>query len=664
MPQGFNRSERYLSPSAAGQMVAREGKDFSYKYPFELDLKPGSTFHQVLADELLDRAIGSQNVMSQRYESWNTIDNLCRAYVTPDDVEKYERASRDEEDRNTGPFMITLPHMFANKEALLTYLTGVFLVDDYFQYEGVGPEDVVGGILMQHLVQQQCVRAGAEVNLHVQWDDALSYGMGVLAPRWDVKFGYKSVSKDNGYFDLTGEYIDLGSETVREKQVVWEGAIFDNIDPYKYFPDPKVAAHEVDKMEFVAWLTHETYESLLMQEQVGEDELFNVKYLKFIRGESRFSGHESERGDGAIDDAVGSNKSVDNKVYVLNFYWWLIPAEYGLGDSDEPELWSFKLANDGVLIKAKPLDLDHNRIPISVTVPDPRGYTACPVSRLEMLYPIQWTMDWYNNTHMLALSKSVNNQMLVDPFWVNMPDVYANSNVIRTRRATWGRGVEGAMKQMQAYDYTKGYSSEAMMLADMMERTSGANTGLQGMLDSNAPERRTAREFDRTMNSAEAKAGKIAKMIHATGHRQLGYLLAHHTKQFMSKETWVKLVGNWESQLMAEYGVEIDPIRGDRAKVSKDMIDVDFDLLPVEGRLPGSMDAQLAVNLLQLASSNPILAQHVDVVRYYASVARRAGEKNMAQFIRVAPTEDVVNEQQAGNLVPLPRTGQTAGVRG
>jgi len=657
-------ASRYYTPASMSEAIARSGKKYSYSYPYNLDFKPTDSLHQKIADELLAKATGSLNVMSQRYSSWNTIDNLCRAYVTPDDVDKFERGTRTDTDQEQGPFIITLPHMFANKEALLTYLTSVFLNDYYFQYEGIGPEDTVGALLIQHLVQQQCLRAGAEINLHVQWDDALSYGIGVIAPRWEVKYGYKTQVVPEGYFDPTGLWISLGETTTREKQITWEGAAFDNIDPYKYFPDPKVAAHEVDKMEFVAWLTTETYESLLSQEQRGEDELFNVKYLKHCVAGSKFAGANSNRGSGSTDENSGGDKALDNTIYVLNFYWWLIPSDYDLGDSDEPELWAFKLANDSILIKAKPVDLDYNGIPISVAVPDPRGYTACPVSRLEMLYPLQWTLDWYNNTHMLSLSKSIHNSVLVDPFWVNMPDLYNNSNVITTRRGTWGKGVDGAMKELPANDFTRGHVADAALLADIMERVSGANQGMQGYLSDSAPERRTASEFSRTMNSAEAKAGKMAKMIHASGHRQLGYLLAHHTKQFMTKETWVKLMGTWERQLLMEYGYPMERISQDKAMVTRDSIDIDFDLVPIEGRLPGSMDSQLAMNLLQLASSNPLLAQSVDLIRLFASVARRAGEKNISQFIRIAPTEEVQNEVAAGNLAPLPRVREGSGVRG
>jgi len=132
----------------------------------------------------------------------------------------------------------------------------------------------------------------------------------------------------------------------------------------------------------------------------------------------------------------------------------------------------------------------------------------------------------------------------------------------------------------------------------------------------------------------------------------------------MTNETWVKLMGTWERQLLMEYGYPQDRLVQDRALVTKDSIDVDFDLVPMEGRLPGSMDPQLAVNLLQLASSNPILFQQVDILRLFASVARRAGEKNINQFIRVAPTEEVQNAVTAGNLAPLPRVREGASVRG
>ena len=79
MARGRNKAT--ITPSTAAAMIAGQERKYNYTYPFDLDLRPDSKLHREIGDELLERAIGSQRVMSQRYDSWNAIDNLCRAYV-------------------------------------------------------------------------------------------------------------------------------------------------------------------------------------------------------------------------------------------------------------------------------------------------------------------------------------------------------------------------------------------------------------------------------------------------------------------------------------------------------------------------------------------------------------------------------------------------------
>ena len=55
--------------------------DYSDVYPEGVDLTPGSEIHNRLVDEILHRASDSHDIMSQRYDSWNKIDEVLTAYI-------------------------------------------------------------------------------------------------------------------------------------------------------------------------------------------------------------------------------------------------------------------------------------------------------------------------------------------------------------------------------------------------------------------------------------------------------------------------------------------------------------------------------------------------------------------------------------------------------
>jgi len=107
--------------------------------------------------------------------------------------------------------------------------------------------------------------------------------------------------------------------------------------------------------------------SLLMLEEDNQKEYFNVKYLKALADNGRsFLMNKDDTGRygkyGNNDNHYGVNKPID----IIHMYVRLIPESKGLSRNSRPEIWLFSLAADQVVIRAQPLNLDHNMFPVTV----------------------------------------------------------------------------------------------------------------------------------------------------------------------------------------------------------------------------------------------------------------------------------------------------------
>ena len=81
------------------------------------------------------------------------------------------------------------PYTYAIKETLVTYAMSALVQDPIFRYEGSGPEDTIGALIMEQKIQKDCQKAKVELALHTMFSDAFSYGIGVGAPSWYERRG-------------------------------------------------------------------------------------------------------------------------------------------------------------------------------------------------------------------------------------------------------------------------------------------------------------------------------------------------------------------------------------------------------------------------------------------------------------------------------------------
>jgi len=636
--------------------------DLGYSYPRGISMRPDSPEHQKLVKEVYVRALESSNEMSKRYDSWKKVDKTLTAYVKLDDS---EQTIKDADDRK--PVSIVVPYSYATLETILTYFTTAFLESPIFRYEGSSPEDIVGAILMEKVIEQHVNNFKVALNLHTMFRDSLSYGMGIVSPTWDRKWGWKTVVQDSGFMSsLFARFISTGPKKDREESILYEGNRLKNIDPYRYLPDPNVPIHDVQQGEFVGWIESTNYMKLIELEK-NDPDVFNVKYLKGMTGDtgkSQFNKSKTESGRSdrfnlTTQMAASSTSPID----VIWMYWTLIPKDQKLGTGEYPEKWLIGLAADKVVICAKPLSLNHDMYPVAVCAPDYDGYSATPVSRLELMYGMQEALDWLFNSHISNVRKAINDMLIVDPSLINMADLEdpRPGKLIRMRRAAWGRGVENAVKQLQVADITRNHIGDAASIIDYMQRTSAATDSLSGMVRKSG-ERVTAEESKSTRSSALSRLTKAAKIASLQAMRDIGYMFAVHTQQLMKQDTYVKAVGQWPDVLMQEYVAA--NARAGRIKVTPFDLIVEYDVMIKDGSVQGSEYADSWIEVFRVLTQQPVLFQSFDMVRIFKHIARIMGAKDINEFVMQTGMPPAVNAQlmgqdqidqgvQQGNVVPI-----------
>ncbi len=631
-------------------------KDLGYKYPKGLPLLPGSTLHKKIVTEVMNRAEDSWSVMSRRHPTWNEIDQTLTAYMTLDEE---EQTVKNKDSRK--PVSIVVPYSYATLETLLTYWVATFLTLPYFHYEGVTVDDIVGTMMLEKVIELQCINNKVGLSLHTQFRDSLTYGFGVTAPIWTEKWGWRT-------------YLDEAGVKQRSRERLFEGNRLENIDPYLYLPDPSVPIHEPQKGEFVGWIQRTNYMSLLDEEFNSDGEMFNVRYLKGQDGISTllktdYSDREkSVGGDGRSSMAHTSVTPID----VIWMYIKLVPddSEWRLANRNYPEKWLFGVAADSVVIAAMPLGLDHDMYPVSVCVPDYDGYSVSPVSRMEIIHGLQGILDFLFSSHVTNVRKAINDMIIVDPFLVNMGDMKnpKPGKLIRTRRAAWGRGVDKVAMQLQVNDITRNNMIDSNIVMDVMQRTSSATDIVQGIMRSGG-ERRSATEARDAKMGALSRIAKSTKIASLMTMYDLGYMFASQTQQLASKESYINLT-KYQQELVEEYGIDLSANKGG-IKINPNDLLIKYNTIVHDGTTEFGEFAQEWVQLYQILATNPAVGAGFDMVRIFKHLARLMGAKTINEFVQKGGSvkiqtmqDDMVKaEVQKGNMKAIDMGGMmNAGV--
>jgi hypothetical protein len=247
--------------------------------------------------------------------------------------------------------------------------------------------------------------------------------------------------------------------------------------------------------------------------------------------------------------------------------------------------------------------------------------------------------------------------LVVDPYLVNIEDLKdpEPGKLIRLRRPAWGRGVDKVVQQLAITDITRANIADSAYITQWMDRISGADQSMQGALRMSGPERLTMGEFQGTRSSAVSRLQRLAMLIGVQFMQDIGTLFAAHTQQYMSQDTYVKIVGKYEQQLNSVFG------KKERVRVTPYDLAISYDLIVRDGSIPGGNFSQSWIELFKVIGTTPELMQQFDITRIFMYIANQFGAKNVEDFkrtvdqtnVNVLPDNVVESQAKAGNFVPV-----------
>lgn len=611
-------------------------------------LKPGSEHHQFVLDYLLDRLNYSERTMSQFYSRWNASEKKIQAYIN---LPNYENQLAQMNKTGMPPQVtdIIVPYSYATIWTIVTYLIHTFAGQKpIFQVSAYKAESVKAASYMETLLQYNADHERL-ILAFIQWFlDAETYGVGAIRTLWRVEKSNRTVWRSDSAGGLVMPGAPKMNMRVREQKTVFEGNQIMSIDPFMFFPDPRVAMSEVNKKgEFVFWRSYEGRHKLLKEQALG-----NIMHVGAVgelpRGaaEGEGSGKSMRSLTAAGTAAPGDPSGRDSRAHP--FYQIdqgtveIIPKDLKLSDSEVPQKWLFSIANKSQIIQAEPLDCDHDKHPISVIEPSSFGYAFGQPGTQDFLGPIQDTLSWFVNSHIHNVRSALNNMFVVDPSMVEMQDLKnpGPGKIIRTKRAAMGVDVKTILQQLNVADVTQNHMASMEIFLRMGDTLASVNDNLRGIQDSGG--RKTATEVRTAGEAGASRLAARARYISAQGMVDLAEQMSLNMQQFLTMEFYLQVVG----AKGMEAPVPINP----------EMIAGDFYYPVNDGTLPLDKTAILGVwkEIWLAIVGNPLLSQQYDGGKIFEYIAELGGAKNIGQFrIQTAPDGQVAEGAASGQLAPL-----------
>ena len=625
------------------------------RYPRGLDLNPDSELHQQLLSYLMVRAKASNDEMQKRHHKWRELDRKLTGYIDLSEA-KFDDTYTDQDIQDAEPHKpvsIVLPQSYATKDVFLTHMVSTYFNHPVFRYESfVDPSDTIGNIILEAVVDYQVRKERLTLPIYTCLGDDITYGFGGVAHSWITRRGFRTRK---------------GAAT--QEVVRYNGNTMDALDPYNTLPDINYPVQDTHKHRYFGWVERKDFFGMLEMERDSEN-IFNVEYLRKAQtGKSVFF-NDTESVTGRYDQTMLARDNLIGLAAPFDVMWMyakVIPSEFGLGAETYPEWWMFGVGADRVIIAASPISLDLNRVPVSVSATGSDGHSILSPSLLEIDFPMQHAMDWLWASRVTNIRKAINNMWVADPSLINMDDLVDTraGMIARLRPSAWGRGLlRDALEQIPVADVTANHIGDINFLKQMRDEFSGRGPQSRGVQERKGS-RVSAQEARSTRIAGLSRNEKTAWLFGVQFMQNAGEWLASNTLQFMNEEQYVRITGDYERVLMAEYGETpgLDLQRnaqGTFAKVNFAELDVNYDVAVSDGSLPSGEFADVWERLVNNSASHPELFQSLDFTRIWLHTARLLGAKNPQAFLKkadiqpeVRPDAEVEAGAQAGNLVPV-----------
>jgi hypothetical protein len=632
--------------------------------------------HEKLISKLKCWIQESKSHINQRSDDWEQVDEHMRLYL---DLSRPARAGdkgyvygEDGKTIKENPWdrMVCIPLTYSTILTRLVHMFGIFTkTDPFFHLRPSGGEDKRMARIHEIVMNRDAMLSKMPLTIWQTILDAEKYGFGIWYDTWADKHGW--VTKPPTYNPAIRSSLPPQLQHLAEKSRSWERLYewnrYQSVDPHCFLPDPGApsildpqAGTRCGHWEITNWIN------------LSEKDLKRRNGPYFNLDLARKAGVASARGRkqaGKMSEGTSGERieQMYPDLEVQHLQVKIIPKELGLSDVTYPEIWWFSTAEEDVIIRAHPSPYDHNEFTYSVGASDPDFSAPFMPGMGQQLIGGQNIVNWFFNSHMANIRKTVNDQVVYNDNLIEESDILSPGPARHIRLTSRGKqlhergllGIEQMYSQFRLTDVTQIHLTAAGEIIKQMQTMAATPDPVTGMP---LPTKRTLGEIEQVSGSAIARIQASAELL---DHQIIATAAARHIvnrQQWTSAEQVIRIAGRLAEELETEeLIVRPEDLWGRYDYVAK---------TPSMASDPARSNAlwgsllQVLGSAPQLLEPDPLTGKQIDAHAVFNEFVRSAGVNYFEDFYREAPMlpqggVDVMDDEQVqngvdrGNLVPV-----------
>ncbi|MCA3717447.1 MAG: hypothetical protein IM674_04255, partial [Brevundimonas sp.] len=583
----------------------------------------------------------SHSRISKRYDHWKEVDRAHDVYVPPEATKFREKA--------------VISDTRAVADTVLTYMMSALTGrNPMFQLEGETREARRAAAINERLLHSQMRKTGGEARIAQLLNDGIRYGFAPTKVLWEPKR--------------------------RHNRII-------NFDPRRVFPDPRIQWGDFEAMQFCGFVSWGAFDA------IARSGLYPklAKYPALRRSPQgitttwKSNEWNREEGRGLAIDPNAPNRNSDTfqqdfrfynlgKQRVLNELWVrLVGPEVNLPGLEE--LWLIVTILDEevcVRFQANPYGRLIPAVFGGFFFDSNKSYSQ---GLYDLILPMHNIATWLLRSRVDNVQAALNNLIFADPTRINVPDL-VNRNPFGVVRTMPGVNPGEGIFVAQVPDVTRGHWGDIASLADLKQRVAAASDAQQGMPTADGV--RTATEIARLTQLGSQRLGVISRIQSATTIRPLVHMMVSNLQDAIDYE------GSMKVDPYNQPGILNDMVRAGYVEFTASDLQGPIEYLVIDGTLPTepTRSPESWLNALQVLQ-NAGLGQEYNLGLFAEEAIRGFGIHDLDRFrvapeqqgtlpnqqldllarmgqANVQPQDQIMNEVQKGNLVPMPMA-QTRG---
>jgi hypothetical protein len=587
-----------------------------------------------LVDWVRSATLMSYRKISKRYDHWLEADRAHDVYVRPDATDFREKA--------------VIADTRAIADTVLTYMMAALAGrNPMFQLEGLNRKSRNASLILERVLHQQMRRTAGEARIAQCLLDSIRYGFAPTKLIWDAKSNQNHII---------------------------------NFDPRRVFPDPRVHWGDWEKMQYCVFTDFVSFPALLQTGLYPKLREYPQLRHRLTTNKVGWEAHrwhqEAGRGLSIDPSSPLSRERMNHTFFTLGDSrvideCWVRLAGYEIGVPTIDQIWMVvTILDENVVIRCQ-LNPYGQQFPMVMGSLFNDSHKNYGQSLYDILLPLHDIATWLLRSRIDNVQAALNNLIFVDPTQVSVSDLIDRNpwGVVRTLPGSKpGDGVFIA----QVPDVTRGHWNDIAALSDLKQRVSAASDAQQGMPTADV---RTATEIQRLTQLGSQRLGVLSRVASANYIRPLVRMMVANIQDALVYNGSVKVpednMPNALAPMVQDGYLDFD--------VTKDL-QGEIDYLVIDGTLPlePTRNAETWVNMLQIINQTGLNMEY-NVGQMAEEAIRAMGITDLDRFrisrdqlqqnglspsqqlsimekmrgASVQPQEDIQQEVQKGNLIPM-----------